>query len=154
MKKIVGFILSATLVVPSLAFASVGITLTGGDVVVTAGKTFVEPGYSAFSSYDGDITNSVTVSGVNTTVVGSHTVNYSVTDSNSDSAYASRNLTVVGGGNGGQIYCSSPTAPGWNVSLPDGGCGGGSTYIPFGKLFVNNLGYMETCSFRFGCMIK
>lgn len=23
---------------------------------------------------------------------------------------------------GGQIYCSGPTSPGWNVSLPDGGC--------------------------------
>lgn len=25
-------------------------------------------------------------------------------------------------GGGTQIYCSSPSAPGWNVSLPDGGC--------------------------------
>ncbi len=27
-----------------------------------------------------------------------------------------------GGGGNGQIWCSGPSAPGWNVSLPGGGC--------------------------------
>ncbi len=31
-------------------------------------------------------------------------------------------VTTAPTGGGGQIYCSSPTAPGWNVSLPNGGC--------------------------------
>lgn len=29
-----------------------------------------------------------------------------------------------GGGGGGMPWCSGPMAPGWNVSLPNGGCGG------------------------------
>lgn len=32
--------------------------------------------------------------------------------------------TSTSGNGGGNIYCSGPLAPGWNVSLPGGGCGG------------------------------
>ena len=35
----------------------------------------------------------------------------------------STTTTQVGGG---QVYCSGPSAPGWNVSLPGGGCGSSS----------------------------
>ena len=38
------------------------------------------------------------------------------------------------GGGGGQVYCSAPTAPGWNVSLPGGGCGSTKVYTPYGYL--------------------
>lgn len=40
---------------------------------------------------------------------------------------APQSPTSPAGGNNGQIYCSSPTAPGWRVSLPNGGC---TTSIP------------------------
>jgi hypothetical protein len=36
-------------------------------------------------------------------------------------------------GGAGMIYCSGPEAPGWNVSLPDGGCGSSETYLPPGS---------------------
>ncbi len=40
---------------------------------------------------------------------------------NQSSVTVNQSSTNSGGG-GGQLYCSSPTAPGWNVSLPNGGC--------------------------------
>lgn len=120
MKKIISLVL-ALFLVPTLAFASVGINLNGGDMRVTQGSTFQEPGYSAFSSFDGDITSSVAVSNPGTGQAGVFTITYSVTDSNLDSASASRTLTVMGAG--GQTYCFGPTAPGWDTNLPDGGCG-------------------------------
>lgn len=33
-------------------------------------------------------------------------------------------------GSGGQPYCSGPMAPGWNVSIPGGGCGSKFTFEP------------------------
>lgn len=37
------------------------------------------------------------------------------------------------GGNG-EIYCSSPTAPGWRVDLPNGGCEKQVTKVPLSVL--------------------
>lgn len=34
----------------------------------------------------------------------------------------SNSVPVVPTGGSGQIYCSGPTAPGWHVDLPNGGC--------------------------------
>lgn len=48
-------------------------------------------------------------------------------------------------GGGGLVYGSSPLAPGWNVSLPDGGQGGSQIYVPFNG---------TTCPFNQGCMIQ
>lgn len=53
-------------------------------------------------------------------------------------------------GGGGQVFCSSPTAPGWNVSLPHGGCGGTSSFITFGAPLPTG----EACMFWGGCMVK
>lgn len=44
------------------------------------------------------------------------------------------------GGNNGQIYCSGPTAPGWRVSLPNGGCM--ATSVPL--RILPNTGYNPT----------
>lgn len=41
-----------------------------------------------------------------------------------DNVSADHSISVFAMGNpgGGMLYCSGPMAPGWNVSLPDGGC--------------------------------
>lgn len=63
------------------------ITLSGGDVTVEYQGSYIEPGYSAFDSLDGDLTSSVVISGsVNTSVLGFYTLSYNVSDSNSNSA--------------------------------------------------------------------
>ncbi len=129
MHKLLGLAVGLSLLVPSLAFASVGITLQGGAVTVQQGHSYQEPGYSAFSSVDGDITGLVGVSGFSS-AVGTHTLTYSVTDSALDSAFAFRSVTIMGGGE--MPFCSGPMAPGWQSGVDGGGCGGTGTVIAAG----------------------
>lgn len=146
MKKLLAFSVLGAVLVPSLAFASVGITLTGGTVTVQQGASYQEPGYSANSTVDGDITGAVSVSGITTATPGSHTITYSVTDSALDSATAFRSLEVIGSG-GAMPYCSGPNAPGWQVGVDGGGCGGTGTVIAAGT---------DGCPFWYvgGCLLK
>lgn len=51
------------------------------------------------------------------------------------------------GGGGSLIWCSSPLAPGWNTSFPDGGCGG-----PVAFSFGQTLGGF-LCVFKWGCVL-
>lgn len=149
----------AALVLPLSAFASVSISLTGGAVTVTQGSSYTEPGYSANSSVDGNITSSVNVSNPGTNSVGTFSVGYSVTDSALDTATASRSLTVVAdNGGGGMIFCSGPSAPGWRVDLPGGGCPGQKgTYVPYGAPLTRKVVMYgstgNTCPFIGGCML-
>lgn len=124
MHKVIAAVVGVSLLAAALpAFASVDLSLVGGTVTVQQGQSYVEPGYSANSTVDGDITGSVVVDGINTSVIGTHVIGYSVTDSALSSAFASRTVMVAGGG-GTLPYCSGPTAPGWRADLADGGCGG------------------------------
>lgn len=133
MNKILAFFVgSALLLSAGPAFASVSITLSGANpAAAQQGKSFSDPGFSAFSTVDGDITNSVNTSGPDTGNVGTSFRTYSVTDSALDTASASRQVIVSGGG-GTMPFCSGPMAPGWNAGLPGGGCGGTDTLIPAG----------------------
>lgn len=143
----------SVLVLPTAALASVSISLSGGAVTLSSGQNYSEPGYSAFSTVDGNVTSSVNVTGgVNASQPGTYVIGYSVTDSALDSDFASRLVTVEGIGGGDMPFCSGPMAPGWNVSLPDGGCGGSSIFFQYGALVNAQTG--EICQFWSGCMVK
>lgn len=147
MKKFIAVLAGVSLLLPALALADVSIDLSGGNVIVQQGQSYTEPGYSANSTVDGDITSDVSVSNPGTSAAGSFTITYAVTDSTWTSAFASRGLTVVAGG-GTEPYCSSPTAPGWRSGLADGGCGGAKMHVvPAGS---------PGCPFFLsqGCLIK
>jgi hypothetical protein len=157
MKKIALLVLAFAL--PAAAFAAtpqVTLTLQGGSVSITSAQSYSEPGFSAFSTVDGDITGNVQVSGVDTSI-GDHTITYYVQDSTfidpittpDAFATASRALTVVASGSG-MIPCSGPLAPGWNVSLPGGGCGGTDTLFRVNQPMPDGT----TCAFFSGCMVK
>ena len=64
------------------------ITLLGDDLVtLEVGDTYTDAGATATDNYDGDITSSiVTVSTVNTAIVGSYTVSYNVSDASGNAA--------------------------------------------------------------------
>lgn len=148
-------IVIAAIAAPLTSFADVGITLFGGNVIVTQGHAYSEPGYSAFSTVDGDLTSNVSVTGTDTSTLGTHTIGYSVTDSALDSAFASRSITVIGGGSV-MPYCSGPMAPGWRVDLPGGGCGGSSIQIMPGTSVFRH-GILYTCPEWFpksGCVVE
>jgi len=145
-KFVVGFLAVAVMALLSVSFAAVDINLVGGSVSVQQGSSYSEPGYSAFSTVDGDVTGNVAVSNPGTGAVGTFLVGYSVTDSNLDTATAFRSLTVTGGSSV-MPYCSGPMAPGWRAGVAGGGCGGTDTTVAAGT---------EGCPWFFfsGCMVK
>ena len=128
------------------AFAAASITLTGANPqAVNQGQSYSDPGFSAFSTFDGDITGSVITSGPNMDISGIQSRFYSVTDSNGDVAGAVRTVNVQGGGT--MPFCSNPLAPGWQVGVIGGGCGGTEVLIAAGT---------ADCPFWFpsGCVRK
>ncbi len=84
------------------------VTLIGlPSISLAAGEQYIEEGASAVDDIDGDVTASITVSGnVNTTVVGTYTVNYLANDKAGNQGATVRTVQVgvnqgVGGGGGG-----------------------------------------------------
>ena len=75
------------------------ITLVGADPqVIEVGSPYVELGATALDNYDGDITGSILIdaTAVNTSVVGSYTVTYNVTDSEGNAAVqVTRTVDIV-----------------------------------------------------------
>ena len=73
------------------------LTLAGANpFYLTLGLPYVEPGYSAPDACQGDLTSSVIVAGsVNTSVVGTNIVTYSVTDGSGNTATSNRTIIVT-----------------------------------------------------------
>lgn len=67
-------------------------------------------------------------------------------------------------GGGMMPWCSSPLAPGWNTSFPDGGCGNQNvglfgmsvvTWLKAGETVTKNgVGYLCPASFFMGCFVR
>jgi len=72
------------------------LTLLGANPMeLTLGDTYAEPGFTAIDNVDGDLSNSVVVTGsVDTSVVGANTLTYSVTDSSSNTTSVTRVVNV------------------------------------------------------------
>ena len=65
------------------------ITLVGSaTVTIEASTIYTDAGATALDNYDGDITSAITIGGdiVDTSILGSYTINYNVNDSNGNSA--------------------------------------------------------------------
>ncbi|HMF56097.1 MAG TPA: DUF5011 domain-containing protein, partial [Pyrinomonadaceae bacterium] len=73
------------------------ITLNGANpMTVECHTTFTDPGATASDGCAGDLTSSISVSGsVNSNVVGSYTLTYSVSDGNGHTTTATRTVNVV-----------------------------------------------------------
>ena len=73
------------------------ITLLGDATVsIEVGDTYIDAGATAKDNYDGDITsNIVTVSNVDTAIVGSYTVTYDVSDANGNAAATVTRIVTV-----------------------------------------------------------
>lgn len=72
------------------------ITLTGGDAItISAGQSYVEPGFSAVDETDGDVTGQVTVTGtVDCYRAGTYTIEYSAADQLGNVAVVTRTVIV------------------------------------------------------------
>ena len=63
-------------------------------MVVYLGEEYIEPGFTATDSVDGDITADVTVSKIDTSKLGEKTVKYTVSDKSGNSTSVTRKLMV------------------------------------------------------------
>jgi len=72
------------------------LTLKGdGEITITAGNSYQEPGYTASDNVDGDLTDKVEVTGeVNIYSAGTYTLQYKVVDGYGNEATASRTVIV------------------------------------------------------------
>ena len=90
------------------------ITILGSNPAsVTQGNSYTDAGATALDAADGTLTSSIGTTGtVNTAIVASYNIVYSVTDNNANTAYATRTVSVVaasgGGGGGGGGGSSAP----------------------------------------------
>lgn len=67
----------------------------GNDIYIYKDNKYIEMGYTASDNCDGDITNKVISTGtVDTTKVGTYTINYEVIDSSNNKTSIKRNVTV------------------------------------------------------------
>lgn len=71
------------------------IKLTNGDISLFVGDIYVEPGYIANDTYDGNLTDKVKViNNINMNTPGKYTIEYQVEDSSGNTAVEIRNVTV------------------------------------------------------------
>lgn len=153
MKKTVIAIAVLGLLSPLFAFADSNVTATSdahsfitpsGLTVVTTGdtQTFIVGADNGYKVSD------VTVDGVDYGTPDS--VNFTGVDL--DSVDHTINATSLSVG-AGQAWCSGPTAPGWNVSLPGGGCNGGSYFAIGESVTVSGVTYTCPAYDTFGCQL-
>lgn len=90
------------------------ISLNGDETIyVPVGTQFIDPGYSASDNCDGDITDSVSISGSVGQGVGNYSLNYSVNDSAGNTFSVNRNVIVYSLNNNGNkiIYLTFDDGP-------------------------------------------
>lgn len=146
-----------------LAFADSIVTASAGTgaSVSPSGSVLVTTGSVqsfSFGASNGYRVSGVSFDGSNLGAIGSFDFTGDLTDH-------TLSVSATGDGGGGLIYCSGPSAPGWNVGLPGGGCGGTDIFVARGAtVFIaaptkNGLagsgGYNFTCPdfYPSGCMV-
>lgn len=149
-----------------LAFAdsTVSATVNGGASVTPPGITVVPTGITQTFLIGADNGYRVTHVVFDGLQIGTPS-SFDFTGTALDPAIHTLDVTAEGDGGGGMIYCSGPSAPGWNVGIPGGGCGGTDMFVARGAtLFIatptkNGLagsgGYNFTCPdfYPSGCMV-
>lgn len=96
------------------------ISLIGDEIVyINIGDTYVDSGAAAFDLEDGDLTSGImTLNPVNTSVIGSYTVTYSIADSDGNVSSVARTVVVYDSDSDGDgVLDSSDNC--LNVSNPD-----------------------------------
>src|SRR3989344_2156790 len=116
-----------TLIVNPVDTTAPVITILGNNPeTVLLNSIYTDAGATAWDNVDGNLTSQIiTVNGVDTTIAGAYTVNYSVSDSAGNSATATRNVTVLPtSDNPPTIVITSPTAITYTTAVTN------ITYIP------------------------
>ena len=117
------------------------ITLLGGDIVLKVGNRYIEQGAIAIDNRDGNITDKIIQSNtVNTSIVGSYTVTYNVSDIAGNSAdEVTRVVIVKEGVNKSDVIFGARSVK--------------ATPLNEGTLFISPLGNGDTCTNNDPCSI-
>ena len=109
------------------------LTLLGdASITVPAAAEYIDAGATAIDDIDGDLTNAITTTGaVNTAIVGTYTITYTVSDRASNTSQVSRRVVV-------------------GVNQGTGGSGGGTLSL-FGLML---LGLVASINFRRGLLAR
>jgi hypothetical protein len=108
-----------------IATPGTGATVSpSGTVVVTAGTTQT----FSIGAQQGFQVSDVSLDGTSLGIVDS----IDFTGIAADPILHTLDVTAGLAGGGGTPYCSGPDAPGWQVGIPGGGCGGHATFVPAG----------------------
>ncbi len=91
---------------------------TGGSISPAGAVSVTSGGTQSFSigASSGMHVSDVTVDGSSVGTPGSYEFDNVTADH-------SINVSALGNGGGSLLWCSGPSAPGWTVGLPNGGCG-------------------------------
>lgn len=150
----VALVLALSLV-PVAAFAdsTVIATADSGSSISPAGTVIVSTGDTqtfSIGSQSGFHLTDVSVDGVDQGAAESVDFTGIASDLTTHTISAFSALNAPTGG--AMPWCSSPSAPGWNVSLPGGGCGGVEIYLTKGQTgTVAGAPYL--CEFENGCLL-
>lgn len=144
-------LIAALVFAPAAAFANSTVNATAGTgATISPGGTVVVPTGTTqtftFGARKGYEISNVTFNGGSLGAVTS----YRFTEDGNDHTLRVSASRI---GAATQPWCSSPTAPGWNVNYADGGCGGSNIYVAYGSTTLLKSGLETTCTFRFGCTI-
>lgn len=142
MKKIIIAASVLMFVVPFISSAS-SFTIsagagTGGSISPSGSVSVSSGGNQSFSigAMDGYHISDVSVDGLSVGTPGSFEFDNVTADH-------SINVSAAGNGGGSLLWCSGPSAPGWTVGLPNGGCGvpAAPVYLPTATVLEANGSY-------------
>lgn len=159
MKKIISaIVVSFLLVSPVLADSNVTATADAGSAVSPSGLTVVPTGVDQtfnINAQSGFTLSDVSVDGVSQGAVSS--VDFTGVDLDPILHTIDVSSQIIAPTGGSAPWCSSPTAPGYNVSLPGGGCGDTRMFVPFGHALDASFGGAAdtgNCQFQQGCEVS
>lgn len=170
MKKFIAVLALIALPVFALADSNVVTSPDAGSVVNPSSATVLTGDTQMFSVgpiSGGFALSDVTVNGVSQGVVSSVSISGNVGDPILDPITGlqafdpisglpeftpdTQTISVTSRPTGGtEPYCSSPSAPGWNVSLVGGGCGGTQLFVRYNQPLPDGT----SCPFFGGCMTQ
>ena len=112
------------------------ISLLGSSTInLTVGDTFTDPGVTANDDIDGDVTLSITASGiVDTTTAGTYVITYSVTDTAGNTTTVDRTINVIVVAS--SIYFENGTCKCPNATAGDTADINGTTYTAVGNSLI------------------
>ena len=112
------------------------ISLLGSSTInLTVGDTFTDPGVTANDDIDGDVTLSITASGiVDTTTAGTYVITYSVTDTAGNTTTVDRTINVIAVAS--SIYFENGTCKCPNATAGDTADINGTTYTAVGNSLI------------------